>query len=630
MEDKPPDFFKSIKIPLKHILKNNNINLPKINDAVLRAHKIVIHTLLFMKLYLLSSDTLPKIDEDFVNSCMKILCVRKTQGRQPGKDIKALKDKLTNFYELNYKPLIPNEELEYKYLNTVLDYLTTDIITMYENNIKLHYIEYIEKFVNITWKKDFIISKIRRIYKTKKERDSKIRRLIKDLRDIKNDLLTGSFKSKPFYHDWIKQVKKDIIPNKKFQKDSIFYDLQCNPQDYLPCMIYIMKYIEKQGLPINNVFPLRTEITPKNIKLDTTTLVNLLFTENKDEYLTKGNLKKFEDKIWKIFFRTERQCFNKPNYKFHHMILTDGVSCSILLLRQDLINKRLPKIIETQEKYIDELKDYSNIKDKKIVGIDVGTSDLLYCVDNDNKECNKFRYSQDSKRKETKSKKYSKLILEFKNEKIEGKTIIEYETELSEFNKKSLNIKKYKLYIKKKTEINKKLFKFYEKYIFRKLKLNGYINRKKNEQKMINKFKKIFGDSKESIVCIGDWEQKQGMSYGKEPIKGKGLRKVFRQNGYKVFLVDEHKTSCKCANCNGGECKNFIIRKNPKPFRDNQILVHGALSCKNCKVIWNRDCNGAINIHKIAKDAILGKSRPSYLCRNSSVVLNDTTQPKFT
>ena len=36
---------------------------------------------------------------------------------------------------------------------------------------------------------------------------------------------------------------------------------------------------------------------------------------------------------------------------------------------------------------------------------------------------------------------------------------------------------------------NNKLYKFYEKYIFRKLKLNGFINKKKHEQKMINNFK---------------------------------------------------------------------------------------------------------------------------------------------
>ena len=37
--------------------------------------------------------------------------------------------------------------------------------------------------------------------------------------------------------------------------------------------------------------------------------------------------------------------------------------------------------------------------------------------------------------------------------------------------------KDFKDYIKKKSEINNKLYKFYEKYIFRKLKLNGYMNR---------------------------------------------------------------------------------------------------------------------------------------------------------
>ena len=44
-----------------------------------------------------------------------------------------------------------------------------------------------------------------------------------------------------------------------------------------------------------------------------------------------------------------------------------------------------------------------------------------------------------------------KLIL--KQEKINGKSIIDYETELSNYNRKSLNISKYKEYIQKKNEI---------------------------------------------------------------------------------------------------------------------------------------------------------------------------------
>ena len=47
----------------------------------------------------------------------------------------------------------------------------------------------------------------------------------------------------------------------------------------------------------------------------------------------------------------------------------------------------------------------------KIVAIDPGKCDLIYCVDNSNKEANKFRYSQNQRRKETKMKKYNNIIL---------------------------------------------------------------------------------------------------------------------------------------------------------------------------------------------------------------------------
>ena len=65
---------------------------------------------------------------------------------------------------------------------------------------------------------------------------------------------------------------------------------------------------------------------------------------SKTYFLTEGRLKKYEDKIWNFFFRTELACFKKTKYTFHHMICTDGVSCSILLIRNDMIGKRIPKV----------------------------------------------------------------------------------------------------------------------------------------------------------------------------------------------------------------------------------------------------------------------------------------------
>ena len=518
-----------------------------------------------------------------------------------------------------------------------MDYLKEDIMTMYENNIQLHYVDYVERFVNVVWKKKIITEKIRKLCKTKVERETRIRNLCSELRKIKNDLLNvdkSAYKSKSYYHTWITEQRKHVLPNKKkYEKDSIYYDLKCSPMDYFSSMIYMMKRVESENESINIVFPLRSEIAPKYIRLDTTTLVNLLLRKeqgNKAYYKTKGNLKKHEDEIWKFFFRTERKLFTKTGYSFHHMISTDGIGVSVLFLRKDLVGKKLPmmKIKTTKELYIDELDDYENLKSKKIVGIDAGKCDLIYCVDGATKDANVFRYSQDQRIKETKMKKFNNIILAMKTNKIGGKTIIEYETELSNFNKKTLDITKFKEYLQEKNRINNILFEFYGKELFRKLKFGRYINTKRNEQKMINQFKKIFGKPEEVVICIGDWEQKKQMKY-KEPTLGKGMRTLFRKNNYNVFLVDEFRTSCKCSNCNGGVCEKFMVRKNPKPKKskenqnkeikyDDTRLVHGLLRCKSGCGLWNRDRNGSSNIYKIAETAINKLERPSYLCRETT------------
>jgi hypothetical protein len=398
-------------------------------------------------------------------------------------------------------------------------------------------------------------------------------------------------------------------------------------------MIYMMKHIETTDQSIYNIFPLRTDIIPKHIKIDTTTLVHLLLRKEhgtKHEYLTKGNLKRNEDLIWQFFFRTERQCFRKTGYSFHHMILTDGLSCCLLFLREDMIGRRIRTSTQHhQETYIDDITDYSHMKDKKIVAIDPGKCDLLYCVDNDNKTATQYRYSQDQRRKESKSKHFTKIILELKREKINNKSIIDYETELSKYNRKSLDIDKYKDYIRQKNKTNQILLPFYSKLIFRKLKLHSYINIKRSEQKMLNRFQQLFGTKEDVIVCFGDYEQKKHMKF-KEPIKGKGMRTLFRRNGYKTYLVDEFRTSCMCSTCGDkmGRCEKFLKRENPRPFRNTTQLVHGLLRCKTCDGVWNRDCNGATNIYRLVKMAILGKKRPRYLSRKLSSTLDDVLLPK--
>jgi hypothetical protein len=526
-------------------------------------------------------------------------------------------------------------------MNNILTYLSEDIMTMYENNIQLHYVDYVERFVNVVWRKQMLVDKIRKIFPTKKEKEARIRHLEKELRKIKNDLLNVdnavAYTSKSYYHSWITQQKKHILPNKsKFQKQSIYYDLKCKPMDYFPCMIAMMKLVENELKTISNVFPLRSSIAPGYIRLDTITLVYLLLRKeqgNKTDFNNKGNTKKHEDKIWRFFFRTEKKVFRKTDFSFHHMISTDGVGVSVLFLREDLVGKRLPsaKRCVSRELYIDELNNYSGLQDKKIVGVDPGKEDLIYCVDDASKDANIFRYSQNQRRKETKMKKYNNIILAMKTNKIQGegtnKSVIEYETELSLYNRKTLQIDKFKTYVNEKNRINNILFGFYAKHLFRKLKFGRHINIKRNEQQMISNFRKMYGNPDEVVVCIGDWEQRQQMKY-KEPTLGIGMRSLLRKNKYNVYLVDEFRTSCKCSNCNGGVCEKFMIRKNPRPKPkknkenskkerkyDETRLVHGLLRCKSGCGEWNRDRNGSSNIYKIAYQAIHNLERPSYLCR---------------
>jgi hypothetical protein len=633
-KEKPHEFFKSTKTSLKSILKHPEINTTKINDVVIKAHKIVIHTLQFLKMYILHhyqtySHTIPIIDKVLILNVMKVVCGEKhtKTGKPPKKETVELTSKLTSFYTEHYKPYTQPEQLDYEYMSNVLSYLCEDIMTMYENNIQLHYVNYVERYVNVVWKKKMMIDKIRKIFPTKKEKEARIRQLEKELRKIKNDLLNvddvDENTSLPHYHKWITKQKKHILPDKeKFQKQSIYYDLKCKPMDYFPCMIAMMKQVETDEETISNVFPLRSSIVPGYIRLDTITLVYLLLRKEqgkKSDFSNQGNTKKHEDKIWKFFFRTEKKVFHKTDFSFHHMISTDGVGVSVLFLREDLVGKRLPSAKKgvSKELYIDELNDYSTLQNKKIIGIDPGKSDLIYCVDDASKDANVFRYSQDQRRKETKMKKYNNIILGMKTNKIQGKSVIEYETELSLYNRKTLCMDKFKSYITEKNRINHMLFDFYEKYLFRKLKFGRHINIKRNEQKMISNFRKMYGNPEDVVICIGDWEQRKQMKY-KEPTLGKGMRSLLRKNNYNVYLVDEFRSSCKCSKCDGGVCEKFMVRKNPRPNKDDMRLVHGLLHCKNGCGEWNRDRNGSSNIYKIAYQAIYGLERPGYLCRTSN------------
>ncbi|KAI9272331.1 hypothetical protein EDC94DRAFT_596108 [Helicostylum pulchrum] len=51
-----------------------------------------------------------------------------------------------------------------------------------------------------------------------------------------------------------------------------------------------------------------------------------------------------------------------------------------------------------------------------------------------------------------------------------------------------------------------------------------------------------------------------------DPIRGKGMRKMLKKEGFKVYLLDEYKTSSICPSCDN-ELERFKECANPRPYR---------------------------------------------------------------
>lgn len=325
-----------------------------------------------------------------------------------------------------------------------------------------------------------------------------------------------------------------------------------------------------------------------------------------------------------------------------NLIKTDGVGCSVLLvkLKEDgtpvyinsAIQKRIKEQIKQQEKYIENIEITDEVRSKKIVVADPNEADLIYCLSKDEKGNNiTFRYTQNQRRLETRNKKYNKITDTINKEtKINEKNVKELENKI-EKSSKSYQYDKFLTYCISKNKVNSVLFEHYQQKLFRKLKFNRYTNTQKSEHKMITNFENKYGKPNECIIVIGDYDKTEHRK-GKEPTICRRIKKIFRQYGYDVYLINEFRTSKLCNHCEE-ECEKFLMRPSKKPRHvksGKQLLCHGLVQCQsvNCKLIHNRDKNATLNMYKIVMEILAGRGRPVKYCRenknnSTSFALND-------
>ena len=426
--------------------------------------------------------------------------------------------------------------------------------------------------------------------------------------------------------------------------------MKSNTHDYIKPLIYIGKELEKtydkisieikeadkkkekpivEQIRLFNVLPLRTNIVPKNICIDTCSLIQNLVGESTGELLKNYKKENKQHKLWNDYFNLDKKVFKKNKYQFNYMIKTDAISVSILFIRLNENGKPMTKKNKKcrsgdNTEYIENIEFTEEMKKKKIVTADPGFSDLIYCgAKDENGKLETFRYTQNQRRLETRNKKYMKIIVKENNiVKIKKKTVKKIESELTNYTAKTNSYDKFKKYLKVKNEVNTKLFEHYQKEYFRKFKLNRFINTQKSESKMINNFKNKFGNKDDVIFVMGDYDKKDHMK-SLEPVICKRFRRLFRNAGYPIYLINEFRTSKLCNKCNE-ELDRFLERKSCKPNdikNSKTIIVNGVLRHTDvkhtCELIHNRDKNAVQNMLNIVEEIKKTGKRPVKFTRST-------------
>ena len=571
--------YKTLKIPLKSILSNKENVQPLLNELVFDINDLVIHSYQFIRLYLLNlynnQIEFPTIDETFILYCIKTLGTRDKSGRKSA-NTDLLKE-LNEFYTTEYQPLLHHIKTNLKNKSQLLQYVAIQIHTCLSNNIQEHFIQHLLRFINKTT--------------TEITEDKSM------LHKFKHQLVMLE-KTDKIFDEWKHKHLSFIFPSNI--NKNIHYDVKIQQFEYLKGMLYMNTILEEQEHKLFQPLPLRNNIIPKHILLDTSTIISLFCPEkDKDGNKSKKtellhHIKDNQFDVWNAFLNLKHKIFKNKNYQFHHQIQTDGISCSLLFIRKDLKDKKWgSKVATIPEQEFHNIEDLAKeqldeLKSRNIIGCDPGKRNLVYMIDENGK---KLQYTAPQRKRENKQKTNQRILQKEKNKH----NIIEKETELSLQNSKSVNYDKFKLYLIGKDKLNKETLEFYKRETWRKMKFRSYSYGNKSIDTFINKIKETFGEN--ILIGYGNWSRSTQMKHFM-PTMNKGLRKLIHKK-YDTITINECNTSKKCCGCLNN-LTYYKTKENKEVFR--LLSCSKCVSCENKQTVFRtRDVNSAVNIRSITR-----------------------------
>ena len=622
---KPPDKYKCIKLPINSILNNNEESqniFNTIQDAVYRTNYITTKTSLLLRLWCLdkyhNGIDIPFINENTIKMCMKSLILA-SSGPKPKNNNLLLLNEFKNLHNFTLEDGVN--------LSSILNYYAITILTSIETNIKTHFFDYVNRFINSYFKV---------FYKDEITNTEFKKQLFKDLYVVKNDILNGTLKANVKFHNWINEYRFKIVPE-EFEIN-YYYDVKATPQKYLKYMIFMNIELEKIEGKMYQFFPLQSSIIPNHIQIDTKSVIELLVDKGKKEYL--DNIEVNKEFLWDKFFNITQKI---KDYKFDNTIITDGYATSLRFIHNDYIEgekikkekmkkgrkdakemteeykeqKKLDKkILQDEKKELNKLKqkdkpkkiekiqEFSYIDDVekvdlegKHIFIDPGKRSLFTMMNDDGRF---YSYTNKQRVNETKRLKYQNILKKYRDEL----EITSKENELSLYNSKSCNINKYREFITKKINTNEVLYKLYQNNKFRQYKWYAFINKKRTEDNMLNKIEKTY--TKDSIIIIGDWSiGKQMKNFISTP--NLSLKRKLQER-FKVYNIDEYRTSCLNYKTEELSKNLYLVDKRNKERKMHSILTYKMENKRNGCI--NRDKNGCKNIQKVFNYYIEYDERP--------------------
>ncbi|KAJ2655688.1 hypothetical protein IW148_005955 [Coemansia sp. RSA 1199] len=310
--------------------------------------------------------------------------------------------------------------------------------------------------------------------------------------------------------------------------------------------------------------------------------------------------------------------------------------------QQQLLQQMQPVQRRQQKADCEYISDLSQAQLQSTAGrcvlVDPGRRDLLYMLHEKSMvdDKNVYRYTRCQQRKETRVKKYRKILEREKKADIADIAALERTLSAGSYIKPDLKL--FEEYLAARAEVAERLTRFYNRTmcrqqvgattpevpLHRKLRLSAFINRKRAaDQLLVNRLRKRF--TSDAIFVMGNWGAP--MTRFHEPIRGKFWRTLLKRGGFTVYLIDEHLTSSFCPTCEE-RILTFLDIPNPRPWmrtKRPEVKCHGLLGCtsQTCvefegnylgqkkdesegekkgsvkRRLWNRDLSAVLNFRKI-------------------------------